>query len=56
MTPETIASLNNAPDMQGLKMPDPPDSINGAFDEWLRRGGMDWEQDGTVRNSRSVEG
>jgi len=46
MNPETMAALNTAPDMQGQKLPDPPASINAAFDDWLRRGSEDWEQDG----------
>ena len=46
LNPEAIAALNNAPDMQGQHLPNPPESINDAFDDWLRRGSVDWEQDG----------
>jgi aryl sulfotransferase len=46
MTPAIIAGLNNAPDRRGQELPSPPDSINDAFDDWLRRGTVDWEQDG----------
>ena len=46
LNPEAIAALNSAPDMQGQHLPNPPESINDAFDDWLRRGSVDWEQDG----------
>jgi aryl sulfotransferase len=46
MSDDIIAALNDAPDMKGQHLPDPPDSVNDAFDDWLRRGTMDWEQDG----------
>jgi aryl sulfotransferase len=46
MTPELMDHLNNAPDLQGQPMVKPPESVNDAFDEWLRRGSVDWEQDG----------
>ncbi|MEH6571183.1 MAG: sulfotransferase domain-containing protein [Halioglobus sp.] len=46
MTPEVISELNNAADFQGQELPSPGESVNDAFDEWLRRGSVEWEQDG----------
>jgi len=46
MTPEIIAFLNNLPDLCAEPFPSRPDSVNEAFDTWLSRGSLDWEQDG----------
>ena len=46
MSNDVIAALKDAPDMKGQHLPDPPDSVNDAFDDWLRKGTTDWEQDG----------
>jgi hypothetical protein len=37
MSDDVIAALKDAPDMKGQHLPDPPDSFNDAFDDWLRR-------------------
>lgn len=46
MLPERIEDLNNAPDRRGPTLPQAPDDIVAAFDEWLSRGSFAWENNG----------
>lgn len=46
MTPEFIASMNDAPDRVGPTIPEPPDDVTDAFDDWLTKASFDWESDG----------
>ncbi|MCB1670720.1 MAG: sulfotransferase domain-containing protein [Gammaproteobacteria bacterium] len=46
MLPERIEGLNNAPDRRGPILPQAPDDILSAFDDWLSRGSFPWESNG----------
>jgi len=46
MVPERIDELNNAPDREGPELPQAPDDIVTAFDEWLTKGSFQWENNG----------
>lgn len=38
--------LNSAPDLQGPKLPPPPDDFHQFFKDWISKGWFDWEADG----------
>lgn len=46
MRPERIDELNQALDRQGPELPQPPDDIVEAFQDWLTRGSFPWESNG----------
>lgn len=46
MNPEFIDEMNEDPERVGPRFPHPPDEVQPAFDEWLRRSTFEWEADG----------
>ena len=46
MKPEMVSALNNAPGRKGPILPLPPESAEGAFEDWLAQSSFPWEMDG----------